>query len=107
MTALKQQLWKRRWVLFENQSKRCCRWLADIFWWVPLNLLLPFNLNQNVIQKRYSLFFHNLAEKGKLCLAFILVTELEMCIKGSLEWQVFVCNLLLELMGLWGSRPWR
>lgn len=32
MTALKQQLWKRKQVLFENQSKRHCIQLADIFW---------------------------------------------------------------------------
>lgn len=48
--ALKQQLWKRKQVLFENQSKRHRVQLADIFWWVPFNLQIPYNLYQNVIQ---------------------------------------------------------
>lgn len=96
MTALKQQLWKRKRVLFENQSERRCMQLADIFWWVSFNLRIPFNLYRNVIQNRFSLFYDSIAEK--FCLALFLGRELEMCIKGSFEQQTFVCNVLL---GTW------
>lgn len=90
-------------MLCASQSKRHRVQLADTVWW------MPFNVYQNVIQKRLLSSYDNRAENGNSAYeGWFLVKELEACTKSSFEGNSFgaFCRDV-SCWGLRGSRPQR